>query len=137
MKITSLKTVFLSAAVVGVLGCGLTPMDAEAAKLRKDTKLSVNKNINNNRNRNINVNKNVNVNVDVNHRHGHPIARGVAIGTAAAVTAAVIGSIVYSLPPSCTRVIVNGVTYQQCGTTWYQPQVVGGNTQYIVINAPQ
>ncbi len=145
MNITSLKTVFLTAALVGFLGCGLAPVDAEAGKFRKDTKTSVNKNVNTNRNRNtnvnvnrnINVNKNVNVNVDVNHRHGHPIARGVAIGTAAAVTAAVIGSIVYSLPPSCTRVIVNGVTYQQCGSTWYQPQIVGGTTQYIVINAPQ
>ncbi len=152
MRITSLKIFFLTAVAVCFLGYGLAPVDAEAGKLRGKTKTSVNKNVNKNRNKNsntninvnsnrnrntnVNVNKNVDVNVEVDRR-GNPIVRGMAIGATAAVTAAVIGSIVYSLPPSCTTVIVNGVTYQQCGATWYQPQVVSGSTQYIVVNNPQ
>lgn len=102
-----------------------------------------NVNINNN---NVNVNRNTNINVDVDNRHGggwnhyddhyHPVARGVAIGATAAVTAAVVGSIVYSIPPSCTTVIVNGISYSQCGSTWYQPRYSGSSVQYVVVNSP-
>jgi hypothetical protein len=53
------------------------------------------------------------------------------------VTAAVIGSVVNTLPPSCSSMIVAGVMYQQCGSTWYQPQISGGNTTYIVVNPPR
>jgi hypothetical protein len=53
------------------------------------------------------------------------------------VTAAAIGSIVHSLPPSCAAVVVNGVTYQQCGSTWYQPQFVGTTASYVVVTAPR
>jgi hypothetical protein len=28
------------------------------------------------------------------------------------------------------------MTYQQCGGTWYQPQYVGNDVQYVVVNAP-
>lgn len=66
------------------------------------------------------------------HAWAHPIAAGVAVAT----TAAVIGSIVYSLPPSCTSVFVNGYTYQQCGSTWYKPQYVGTSVQYVVVTSP-
>ena len=101
---------------------------------------NVNRNVNRNFDRNVNVNRNVNVDVD---RHGwgccydHPIAAGVAVGTAAAVTAAAIGSVVYSLPPSCTSVIVSGISYQQCGSAWYQPQYAGSNVTYVVVNPPR
>jgi len=54
-----------------------------------------------------------------------------------AVTAAAIGSIVHSIPPSCTSVIVNGLAYEQCGSTWYQPQLSGSTTTYIVVNPPR
>jgi len=37
------------------------------------------------------------------------------------------------LPPACNVVIVNSVTYQQCGSTWYQPQYVGSSVQYVVV----
>jgi len=53
------------------------------------------------------------------------------------VTAAVVGSLVYSLPPSCTSVVVNGFAYQQCGSTWYQPQFAGTTTTYVVVNPPR
>ena len=62
----------------------------------------------------------------------HPVATGVAVAT----TAAVVGSIIYSLPPSCTTVSVNGLTYQQCGSTWYRPQYVGTSVQYVVVTSP-
>jgi hypothetical protein len=52
------------------------------------------------------------------------------------VTSAVIGSVVNTLPPSCSAINVNGITYQQCGSTYYQPQFVGGNTTYVVVNHP-
>jgi hypothetical protein len=48
----------------------------------------------------------------------------------------IVGSIAYSLPPSCSTVIVNGYAYQQCGNTWYQPQMSGSSTTYIVVNNP-
>jgi len=87
-----------------------------------------------------NVNRNVNVDVD---RHGgccggwdngyyHPVATAAAVTATVAVTAAVVGSIVRTIPPNCVPVNYGGIIYQQCGTTWYQPQ--GG--QYIVINPP-
>jgi len=102
---------------------------------------NVNRNTNVNRNANVNVNRNVNVDVDnrYGYRNGwddHPVAAGVAFGTAAAVTAAAIGSVVYSVPPSCSTVIVNGISYSQCGSTWYAPRYYGTSVQYVVVNPP-
>lgn len=71
---------------------------------------------------------NVNINADNNgdwgdwNDHYHPVARGVAVGTAAAVSAAVVGSMMYSLPPSCTTRYDTGVSYSYCGGVWYAPQ---------------
>ncbi|BBU29643.1 hypothetical protein BTHE68_33770 [Burkholderia sp. THE68] len=67
----------------------------------------------------------------------HPVATAAAVTTAAVATAAVVGSIVRSLPPSCSAISVNGVTYQQCGSTWYQPQYSGTTVQYVVVNPPR
>jgi hypothetical protein len=53
------------------------------------------------------------------------------------VTAAIVGSRVAVLPPACSAVIVGGFTYQQCGSTWYQPQISGGSTTYVVVNPPR
>jgi hypothetical protein len=118
---------------------------------RNDNK-NVNVNSNRNTNKNVNVNsnrnKNVNVDVDVDHRGGHNNGccyndhndfHPVATVAAVAVTAAVIGSIVNanSMPPGCNTVMVNGYAYQQCGNTWYQPQMSGSSTTYIVVNPPR
>jgi hypothetical protein len=90
---------------------------------------------------NVNVNKNVNVNVDVDRRgccnNGwdndyHPIATAAAVTATVAVTSAIIGSIVNAPPPGCVPVNYGGYIYQQCGSTWYQPQ----GTQYVVIAPP-
>lgn len=117
---------------------------------------NVNQNVDRNANRNVNnqnvrvdrdVN-NVNVDRDVNVYGGGNYNRGccyngggwgtaAAVATTAMVTAAVVGSAVNTLPPSCSMVQVNGVAYQQCGSTWYQPQFSGGNTTYVVVNSPQ
>ena len=55
-----------------------------------------------------------------------------AIGAAAAV----VGSIVNQPPANCVPVAVNGITYQQCGSTWYQPQYAGEAVQYVVVAPP-
>jgi hypothetical protein len=109
---------------------------------------NVNRNVN--VNNNVNVNRNVNVNVNNNYHGGgyyggyygggccyHPVATAAAVTATAVVTAAVVGSIVHSVPPSCSSVIVNGLAYQQCGSTWYQPQFVGTTTTYVVVNPPR
>jgi len=90
----------------------------------------------NNVNNSVNVNKNVNVNVD-NDRHGwdndyHPVATAAAVTATVAVTSAVIGSIVNAPPPGCRPVNYGGIVYQQCGSTWYQPQ----GAQFVVVNPP-
>lgn len=96
-------------------------------------------NVNSSRNVNRNVSRDVNVKVDVDDYHGgcchngwdddyHPVATAAAI----AGTAAIIGSMVNSVPANCVPVNVGGVVYQQCGSTWYQPQ----GSQFVVVNPP-
>jgi hypothetical protein len=88
----------------------------------------------------------VNVNVNNSYHGGgyygagccyHPVAVAAAVTATAVVTAAVVGSIVHSIPPSCSSVIVHGMAYQQCGSMWYQPQFSGTTTTYIVVNPPR
>ena len=103
---------------------------------------NVNVSHNTNINRNVNVNRDVDVNVNTygGYNNGccyHPVAKTAAVAAATVVTAAVIGSMVSSLPPSCSAVSVNGITYEQCGSTWYQPQFAGSSVTYIVVNPPQ
>ena len=100
-----------------------------------------NTNVNANKNVNVNANKNVNVNVD-NNRGGccnngwdndyHPVATAAAVTAAVVVTSAVVGSMVRTVPAGCVPVNYGGMIYQQCGSTWYQPQ----GSQYVVINPP-
>ena len=88
---------------------------------------------------NVNVDRDVNVNVE---GHGgccggwdndyHPVATAAAISAGVAVTSAIVGSLVPSVPPSCVPVNYGGMVYQQCGSTWYQPQ----GSQYVVVNPP-
>jgi hypothetical protein len=86
---------------------------------------------------NVIVNRNVNVDVDRGCCGGwdnayHPVARAAAVGATVAVTSAVIGSMVTTVPAGCVPVNYGGVVYQQCGSTWYQPQ----GSQFVVINPP-
>jgi hypothetical protein len=105
---------------------------------------NVNRNVSGSVNRDVNVNRNVNIDrdVDVSVRrdyydgwddHWHPGAAAAAV----TATAMVVGSMVRTLPPSCSTVVVNGVSYSQCGSTWYLPQYSGTTVQYVVVNAPR
>ena len=62
----------------------------------------------------------------------HPVATAAAVTATVAVTSAVIGSMVRTVPANCVPVNYGGMIYQQCGTTWYQPQ----GPQYVVVRAP-
>ena len=63
----------------------------------------------------------------------YPVARAAAWGAAAAT----VGSTAYTLPSDCVAVVVNGVTYYQCGSAYYQPQFSGTTVQYVAVSAPQ
>jgi len=112
--------------------------DVRTNDVRNTSVNNVNSSRNTNVNKNTNVNTNRNVNVNVNNNNGccgggwdndyHPIAAA-AVVTATAVA---IGSMVRTVPANCMPVNYGGIVYQQCGSTWYQPQ--GG--QYQVIAPP-
>jgi hypothetical protein len=109
-----------------------------ATNVAGNRNVNANRNFSANVNRNVNIDRDVNVNVDRDYNggwddHWHPLAAAAAI----TATAAVVGSIVNSVPPSCSTVVVNGVSYSQCGSTWYQPQYAGTSVQYVVVNPPQ
>ncbi|HTS20238.1 MAG TPA: hypothetical protein VMN79_00380 [Casimicrobiaceae bacterium] len=87
--------------------------------------VKVNENVNVNRNTNVNPNRNVNVDVHHDYCCYHPVATAAAVATTAAMTAAVVGSVVHTLPPACAVAAVDGITYQNCGGVWYQPQYAG------------
>lgn len=117
------------------------------ANINRDRNINNNSNINRNVNANVNqnVNRNVNVNnnsyhhvdIDVDHDYYNPFATAVAVTAGVAVTSAVIGSMTRTLPPACVPIQMGAVLYQQCGTTWYQPQYVGTTVQYIVVTPPR
>jgi hypothetical protein len=95
-------------------------------------------------NRNVNVDRDLEIHGNFNggyDRWGHPVAAGAAAGVAAgvagAVTSAALGSTVAALPPSCSTVVVDGIGYSQCGSTWYEPYYSGTTVQYQVVSPPQ
>lgn len=117
------------------------------ANVNQNYNVNANKNTNVNVNKNVNVNTNQNVNVNVNKNvyvHSSSTYYGSSccyhpapVAAAVVATAIVVGTRVNTLPPSCTVVHVNGLTYQQCGSTWYEPQFVGTSTTYVVVVAPR
>ncbi len=64
------------------------------------------------------------------YRHGY-YGGGAVVG-AAVVTAIAVGTVVATLPPSCTAMVVNGVTYHNCAGTYYVPS----GSQWVVAEAP-
>ena len=107
--------------------------DARANNVRDTSVNNVNSSRNVNRDVSRDVSRDVNVDVDVDHHGGwdndyHPIAAAAVV----AGTAAIIGSMVSTVPASCVPINYGGMIYQQCGSTWYQPQ----GAQYIVVNPP-
>jgi hypothetical protein len=113
--------------------------DVRTNNVRNTSVNNVNRNTTNvNRNTNVNVNRDVHV--DVDHHGGccgwdndyHPVATAAAVTATVAVTSAIVGSMVRTVPAGCVPVNYGGLVYQQCGSTWYQPQ----GAQYVVINPP-
>ncbi|WP_164018573.1 hypothetical protein [Pyxidicoccus trucidator] len=59
---------------------------------------------------------------------------GAAVGAAAVGTAAVVGTtaaVMSTLPAGCVNVVQGGVTYHQCGGTYYRPSYQGTNLVYV------
>ena len=82
--------------------------------------------------RDVNYNRNVHVDVDNHWGYG-----GVGAGAAVAVgTAIAVGAIVSTLPPSCNTFVADGVTYRNCGGTYYAPRYDGPNVVYEVVSPP-
>jgi hypothetical protein len=67
--------------------------------------------------------------------HWGYFAAGAAVVAGAYAVGTIISATTYS-SLSCTNVIVHGITYSQCGTTWYQPTYSGADVTYIVVNPP-
>jgi uncharacterized membrane protein len=59
---------------------------------------------------------------------------GVATGVAVASTTSV--TTITALPCAGTAMIVNGVAYYQCGTTWYNRGYQGDTVVYIISSPP-
>jgi len=69
--------------------------------------------------------KSVDVDVDVDRRRGGGFVAGVAVGT-----------MIATLPRSCTTVVTNNVTYHDCNGAWYRPRYSGTKVVYVVVDAP-
>ena len=74
---------------------------------------------------------------------------GVVAGTTAAVVASSsqssatqvvqstsVGSVVYTLPANCPRVVRGDVTYYSCNNIWYRPQYQSSGVTYVIVNPP-
>jgi BRCT domain type II-containing protein len=81
------------------------------------------------------VSRDVDIDVDDGCCFGN-VDNPLAATMVVAGTAAAIGSMVSTPPPNCVPVAVGGITYQQCGSTWYQPQMNGSSTTYVVVSPP-
>ena len=91
-------------------------------------------------NRNRNTNRNVNRNVNVNHYYGGGGRYGYWGGRAIVAwsSALIIGSMVAaaSMPTTCTTFVHGGVSYRQCGSSYYQPFYEGDTVVYKVVSSP-
>jgi hypothetical protein len=70
------------------------------------------------------------IDVDVDHDY-RPVARPASAATPE------IGSVAHGLPPACQPVVVDDLTFQQCGNVWYQPQYVGSQISFVVVDPPR
>lgn len=101
-----------------------------------------NRNSNRNVNRNVNRNYNRNVNVNVNHRYHGGYGRGYGYyggrPILAFATGMAIGSMIASasMPTTCTTFVTNGISYRQCGSSYYHPYYQGDTLVYKVVASP-
>jgi hypothetical protein len=47
-----------------------------------------------------------------------------------------IGTVVQALPAGCTSMVVNGVSYSNCGGSFYKAAFQGNNLVYVVVPKP-
>jgi hypothetical protein len=106
--------------------------------VRRDVDIDVDRNVR--RDIDVDIDRDRDIDIDIDRHgccyYGSGWGTAAAVATTAVVTAAVVGSRVNTLPPNCTVMMANGVTYQQCGTVYYQPQFVGTTPTYVVVNSP-
>jgi hypothetical protein len=55
-------------------------------------------------------------------------------GTAAAIT---IGTVIANLPPDCTNVVVNGISYKDCNGNWFEAKYNGHTLVYVAVAPPR
>lgn len=55
----------------------------------------------------------------------------------AAATAVAVGTIIATLPPECVTVVVNGVSYRDCGGNWFEPRYDGHAVVYVAVKDPR
>jgi len=158
-RLAKSSSAIVMALLIGALGTASVHADRNRARTSVNRSKSVkvdsnrrtnvdidrNRDINIDRDRDINIDRDRDVDIDIDRdrdidvdidRYGCCYHSG--WGTAAAITTAlVVGSVVNTLPPNCTTVVVNGFAYRQCGSTWYQPQFYGSRTTYLVVNSPR
>ncbi len=130
-------------------GRGGAHVNRSAARTSVRSHQTVNRNVTQHRDIDRNVNRNINVNRDIDFdrdidvdldydRWGHPVAWGAAAGVAAGVaTSIALGTRVAVLPYDCSTIVVGGIAYNQCGSTWYQPYYMGTTVEYVVVDSPQ
>lgn len=135
----------VAAALAALSLLASAPTAARAQDRRPQTRNTTRTNINSVNRTDVNVNTvnrtTVNVNtvrrtdVDVHVHGGYYYNPGPSVGAVVATTL-VVGAIVASLPPNCSTLIVNGITYHSCGGTYYQPRYSGSTVTYIVVTKP-
>ncbi|WP_349962407.1 hypothetical protein [Rhizobium sp. ZPR3] len=54
-----------------------------------------------------------------------------------AATAIAVGTVIATLPPACTAVVVKGISYQDCGGNWFEPQYSGHAVVYVAVKDPR
>ena len=123
------RTALLGAFSIGVLIAGglLSPQRPAAGTVVRGTtrttvtpRAAVNHNV-------VAIHRDIDSDVDHDYQ---PVARP------AAPVPAEIGSVVHRPPPACQAVVVEEMTYQQCGSVWYQPHYVGSQINYVVVDPP-
>jgi hypothetical protein len=78
--------------------------------------------------------------LDDYHRHSYgsyPVGAGLAVVGAVAVGTAITASAFQAMSCPMAPVVVNGYTYYQCGSAWYQPTYQGSSVTYVVVNPPK
>jgi hypothetical protein len=54
-----------------------------------------------------------------------------------AATAIAVGTVIATLPPECVTVVVNGISYRECGSNWFAPRYDGHTVVYVAVANPR